>query len=136
MHASNARPAHVLVADDSAANRELLSSILNPFGYKVTCAEDGEEALAVMRNQQVDLALLDVMMPDLSGIDVCQMMKSTERLREVPVIFLSASDKPGDYGQGRAAGGLIYMAKPIRSAQLLQMVRLYASAIETKETVL
>lgn len=125
----------ILLVDDDPTSLAVLQRVLHK-SFTICSARNAAEAVDILQARVPALVILDVMMPDLSGIDVCQMMKCTERLREVPVIFLSASDKPGDYGQGYAAGGLMHMAKPIRPAQLLQMVRLYASTIEKKETVL
>ena len=142
MLGSNARPAHVLVADDSAANRELLSGILNPFGYKVTCVEDGEEALAVMRNQQVDIALLDVMMPLRTGFSVCRAVKADPSTCLTPVVLVTGLTNVKDRIQGIESGADDFLNKPVHKEELLARVRSllklkhFTDELENAETVL
>ena len=121
----------ILVVDDDPTNLRIMEKTLEDT-YTVCTAANAEEAIDILQARTPALVILDVMMPDVSGIDVCKMMKTTERLRSVPVIFLSSCDRPGDYGKGYEAGGVMYMAKPIRPAQLLQIVQLYASDIANK----
>ena len=121
----------ILLVDDDPISLTVLERTLGDT-FTTCSARNAEEAIDILQARAPALVILDVMMPDLSGFDVCKMMKTTERLQKVPVIFLSACDKPGDFGQGYAAGGVMYMAKPVRPTQLLQMVRLYASSIEKK----
>src|SRR5690625_7761339 len=83
-------PASILVADDVAGQRLILEFLLSVDGYDVTTVEDGKAALEYLKGNTPDLAILDVKMPYLSGIDVCDRMKRIPRLREVPVIILTA----------------------------------------------
>ncbi len=142
MFGSNARPAHVLVADDSAANLDLLSSILKPFGYKVTCVGDGEEALAVMREQQVDLALLDVMMPRRTGFSVCRAVKADPATCLTPVVLVTGLTNVKDRIQGIECGADDFLNKPVRKEELLARVRSllklkhFTDELENAETVL
>jgi len=69
----------ILVADDNEANRELLSALLSAEGYQVVCAADGQQALARVNSDSIDLALLDVVMPRPTGFEVCQAMKSNRK---------------------------------------------------------
>jgi putative two-component system response regulator len=121
----------ILLVDDDPTNLRIMERTLRD-NYTICTAANAEEAIDMLQERAPALVILDVMMPDVSGIDVCKMMKSTERLREVPVIFLSSCDKADDYGKGYHAGGVMYMAKPVRPAQLLQMVQLYASHVASK----
>jgi putative two-component system response regulator len=121
----------ILLVDDDPVSLKIMDKTLRD-SYTVCMAANSEEALAILRERIPALVILDVMMPDVSGIDLCMIIKTNERLQEVPVIFLSASNKPDDFKTGYDAGGLMYMAKPIRSEQLLAMVRLYASHIASK----
>ncbi len=121
----------ILVVDDDPVSLEIMDKTLRD-SYTVCTAANSEEALAILKERIPTLVILDVMMPDVSGIDLCMIIKTNERLKEVPVIFLSASNKPDDFKTGYDAGGVMYMAKPIRSEQLLAMVRLYASHIASK----
>src|SRR6202042_3720840 len=81
--------ATILVADDNDMNRELLSDILTGEGYKVICAEDGEKALLEIKNRAVDLALLDVVMPGKSGLEICQTIKFNPETRFIPVVLVT-----------------------------------------------
>lgn len=118
----------ILLVDDDPINLRIMEKTLQAT-FTICSVGSAEEAVDVLNERVPALVILDVMMPDVSGIDVCKMMKSTERLQDVPVIFLSACDKPGDFGKGYEAGGVMYIAKPIRPSKLLQVVHLYASHI-------
>ncbi|MBI1749113.1 MAG: response regulator [Acidobacteria bacterium] len=118
-----ARPAHVLVADDSAANRELLSELLTSYGYKVTCVEDGEEALEVLRHQPADLALLDVLMPRRTGFAVCRAVKADPATRLTPVVLVTGLSNVEDRIQGIECGADDFLNKPVHKEELLARVR-------------
>jgi putative two-component system response regulator len=118
----------ILLVDDDPTNLRIMGKILEA-SFTIYSAASAEEAVEILQERVPALVILDVMMPDISGIDVCKLMKATERLQQVPVIFLSASDKPGDFGKGYEAGGVMYIAKPVRPSQLLQIVHLYASQV-------
>jgi putative two-component system response regulator len=142
MFGSNAHAAHVLVADDSAVNRELLSCMLNPFGYQVTCVEDGEEALHIMRIQQVDLALLDVMMPRRTGFSVCRAIKADPATCLTPVVLVTGLNNVEDRIQGIECGADDFLNKPVHKEELLARVRSllklkhFTDELENAETVL
>ncbi len=125
--------AFILLVDDDPISLLVMEKILQNH-YTVCSVTSAEEAIEILNVRAPALVILDVMMPELSGIDVCKMIKTTDRLSAVPVIFLSACDKPLDFEKGYEAGGVMYLAKPIRSPQLLLMARLYASRIFKKET--
>src|SRR5260370_40138548 len=86
----------ILVADDNEANRELLSALLSAEGYLVVCATDGQQALARVESDSIDLALLDVVMPRPTGFEVCQAMKSKPETRLIPVILLTSLNSDAD----------------------------------------
>ena len=89
MYSLPSNNATILVTDDSEINRELLSDILIGEGYKVVCAEDGSRALHEIENRVIDLVLLDVMMPGMTGFDVCQSIKSRPETRFIPVVLVT-----------------------------------------------
>jgi putative two-component system response regulator len=142
MPGQDARPAHVLVADDSEANRELMSDILEPLGYKVTCVEDGEEALSVLHCQPVDIALLDVMMPRRTGFDVCQAVKADPALRLIPVVLITGLTGVEDRILGIESGADDFLYKPVRKQEMLARVcsllklKQFTDELENAETVL
>jgi adenylate cyclase len=102
----------VLLADDDASNRELLRRRLEKIGYEVTAAGDGEEALALVRAQQFDLVLLDLLMPGLDGREVLSRIKKDPSLRDLPVIMISALDQVDGIVDCIELGAEDYIAKP------------------------
>ncbi|MDO8803943.1 MAG: hybrid sensor histidine kinase/response regulator [Elusimicrobiota bacterium] len=104
----------VLMVDDTPANLELLSGMLKGRGYKVRAAVSGELALRAIRNDPPDLILLDITMPDMNGYEVCAKLKADEKLKEIPVIFLSALTETMDKVKAFGAGGVDYITKPFQ----------------------
>jgi putative two-component system response regulator len=134
--------ATILVADDDEMNRELFSDILTGEGYKVVCAEDGNQALRAMNNRTVDLALLDVLMPGKTGFDVCQSIKSDPETRFIPVVLVTGLTSVDERIRGIRAGADDFLSKPVNSQELLartrSLLRLkeYTDELENAETVL
>ena len=114
--------ANILVVDDTHDNLRLLSGILTKQGYIVRPVPDG--ALALLSAQKVtpDLILLDIMMPDMSGFEVCEKLKTDERTREIPIIFISALNEVFDKVKAFALGGVDYITKPFQMEEVLARV--------------
>ncbi|HYQ69235.1 fused response regulator/phosphatase [Actinophytocola sp.] len=107
-------PATILVVDDAEANRYLLSSWLRRVGYRVTEASTGAEALSSLTGERPDLLLLDVNLPDMSGLDVCAQVKADPRTAVVPVIHVSATAvEPEDEARGLTGGADAYLLEPV-----------------------
>ena len=104
--------ADLLVVDDAPANLQLLFGMLKERGYRVRPVPSGRLALQAARAQPPDLVLLDVNMPEMSGYEVCRLMKEDDALRAIPVIFISALSEPFDKLQAFSAGGVDYVTKP------------------------
>jgi two-component system, sensor histidine kinase and response regulator len=102
----------VLIVDDTPANLELLHAILRD-EYRTVTAGSGEEALECIRTRKPDLILLDVMMPDLDGYQLCKILKSDKGTRDIPVIFVSAMTQEEDEVKGLDLGAIDYITKPI-----------------------
>lgn len=117
----------ILVADDAAQNRSVLHSMLANQGYTVFEAEDGATALALLNQHAFDLVLLDVYMPSMDGFEVCQRIKADSRTRDVPVIFISASDSRLDKVRAFNVGAIDYITKPIHAQEVLARVRTHIS---------
>jgi two-component system, OmpR family, response regulator len=120
--------AHILVVDDESAITDLLSTALRYMGYQVTTAATGHEALQVASTVAPDLVVLDVMLPDIDGFEVCRKLRAARDF--VPVIFLSARDSEDDRITGFVRGGDDYVTKPfsleeltLRIGALLRRVR-------------
>jgi putative two-component system response regulator len=132
----------ILVADDSGLNRELLCDILTGEGYRVTCTENGDQALRVIREREIDLALLDVIMPGKSGFEVCQAIKSEPDTRFIPVVLVTGLTSVEERIRGIRAGADDFLSKPVNTQELLartrSLLRLkeYTDELENAETVL
>jgi adenylate cyclase len=116
-------PALILVVDDVPDNVEILQLRLESQGYEVIAAADGEAALAVIREQQPDLVLLDIMMPKLDGIGAVKAMKADPGLPFIPVILVTARADAKDVVAGLEAGADDYLTKPVDQAALMARVR-------------
>ena len=113
----------ILVVDDTPANLELLASILKADGYKVRPVTDGQSALQAVESQPPDLILLDIMMPGMSGYEVCRRLKADEVLRSIPILFITALGETEDKVNAFDCGGVDYITKPFRGKELLARVK-------------
>src|SRR6202162_3530147 len=112
----------ILVADDNEAHRELLSALLSAEGYQVICVADGQQALARVDSDLIDLALLDVVMPRPTGFEICQAMKSKPETRLIPVILLTSLNSDADRIHGIMCGADDFLNKPVNKHELLARV--------------
>jgi DNA-binding response OmpR family regulator len=112
----------VLVAEDDRDIRELVTAKLSGAGFRVIAVADGIAALNAIREQLPDIALLDVMMPGSSGLDVIGKLRTDERTAAVPVILLSAKSQDFDVETGLASGAADYIIKPFSPRELLERV--------------
>jgi CheY-like chemotaxis protein len=117
-----AMPKRILVVDDDENILSLERTILEQRGYVVTTAGGGEEALKLLHEQAFDLVLLDVMMPDKDGFEVCRQLKQDARTRELPVIFLTAKGGGEALAEGFESGAVMYINKPFTANKLLTIV--------------
>src|SRR5882672_10595650 len=113
----------ILVADDQLANRELLYELLTAEGYNVIASADGAEALDQVNKTAVDLLILDVMMPHLTGFEVCEKLKGNPETYLVPVILLTALSDKSDRLEGIKAGADDFLSRPVDRTELLARVR-------------
>ena len=120
----------ILVVDDEAINRRVLTNFLSAEGYGVQSAAGGAEALEVLEHEKIDLVLLDIMMPRVSGYDVCREVRQSYTLEELPIIFLSAKIQPADVVMGLAQGANDFLLKPISKAELLARIRPHFAMLE------
>lgn len=113
----------VLVVEDEAAQREVLSYNLEAEGFRVARAENGEEALVLLDEENPDIIVLDWMLPKVSGIEVCRQIKTRPETRNVPVIMLSARSEEVDKVRGLETGADDYVVKPYSVIELMARVR-------------
>ena len=113
----------VLVVEDEPAQREVLTYNLEAEGFRVSQADDGEEALLLVAEETPDLIVLDWMLPSVSGIEVCRRLKSRPETKGVPIIMLSARSEEVDLVRGLETGADDYMVKPYSVVELMARVR-------------
>ena len=114
---------NILVVDDTPANLRLLTKLLSDNGYEVRPAPNGTLALKSVELILPDLILLDIMMPDLDGYEVCRRLKASERSREIPIIFISAINETMDKVKAFNIGGMDYITKPFEPDEVLARVK-------------
>jgi CheY-like chemotaxis protein len=114
----------VLVVDDDEDNTVIASTILRAHGYDVRVAPSGPAALKILDAERIDLVLLDVMMPEMSGIEVLDRIKANPRLAALPVILVTAKSQDEDVLTGYKCGADYYITKPFTSRQLLHGIGL------------
>jgi putative two-component system response regulator len=135
-------PATVLIADDDEANRKMLADMLRRDGYQVVLAKDGQEAAFLFASVKVDVALLDVVMPVLTGFEVCRAIKNNPMTRFVPIVLITGLSSAADRIQGIECGADDFLHKPIHkeelSARVRSLLRLkhFIDELESAETVL
>lgn len=117
------RPETILIADDEDAGRKAIESAITGQGYEILRARDGLEALELSASMEPDLALVDVMMPHLDGIEVCRRFRSDRRLRELPLLLVTALDDRSVRLAGLEAGADDFLGKPIDRAEVRTRVR-------------
>jgi PAS domain S-box-containing protein len=129
---SSAAPANgsrgkILIVDDSPANLHLLMDLLSEQGYVIHPATGGGPALRFLQSTLPDLILLDMVMPDIDGCQLCERLKADERTRDIPVIFISAADQMRDKMKAFLAGGVDYITKPFDENEIRARVATHLS---------
>jgi CheY-like chemotaxis protein len=112
----------VLVADDEQDILALVTTILERAGYEVLAVRDGAEALAAVRDRRPDLAVLDISMPELDGLEVLRRLRADTATSELPVVLLSAQAQEADVARGFATGASAYVKKPFSPRDLTERV--------------
>jgi adenylate cyclase len=128
-------PAKILVVDDTPRNVKLLADLLAVKGYDVITADSGREALNKLGAERPDLVLLDVVMPEMSGYEVCRSIRSTPATAMLPVVMVTALDPAQERVKGIEAGADDFLSKPINQAELLARVKSLLRIKELYDTV-
>lgn len=127
----------ILVVDDIKSNLLHLKQILSEkYGYTVATADNGKTALKRAQAQKLDLILLDVVMPDISGFEVCRILKSKRQTKDIPVIFLTSKTEHEDILEGFNAGAVDYVRKPFLEEELISRVRVHIDLKLSKNQLL
>lgn len=118
----------ILVVEDDPTSLGAIRQILQQKDYEVTTAATGEAAAELLDSSSFDLFVLDVVMPGMSGFDLCRRIRAHPSSADVPVIFLTAKDRLLDMAEGDDAGSDLYLVKPVLAVKLLKMVGLFLTA--------
>lgn len=113
----------ILVVDDDNNLRKIVTHLLDRSGYPTISAEDGVEAQEILAREEIALVVLDVMMPGLSGYELCEKMQADAKLAQIPVLMLTGKTELVDRFQGFMSGAVEYMTKPFKNQELLEKVR-------------
>ena len=129
-------PPLILIVDDNPTNLDILQARLAPHNYEILTATDGEEALAIAREKQPDLILLDIMMPKMDGIEVCRHLRADPSLPFMPIIMVTAKADSKDVVAGLEAGADEYLTKPVDHAALVARAKSMLRIKDLHDTVL
>ncbi len=112
----------ILIVDDNEQNLELIEAYLEDVGASLRTAKDGLEALAKVQQQLPDLILLDVMMPHMSGFQVCRKLKASDSTRHIPIVIVTALGEVSDIERAKEIGADDYLVKPVNKPDLIERV--------------
>src|SRR5215471_1234136 len=129
------KPATILVVDDSPVNLQVLVRTLDGSGHRILAATSGSSALQIAARVKPDLVLLDVMMPEMDGFEVCRRIKSDPAISDVAIIFLSALGDVGDKVAGLELGAVDYITKPIQAEEVLARVAAQLTRLQLERDV-
>ncbi|WP_300359173.1 two-component system response regulator [uncultured Pseudoalteromonas sp.] len=122
----------ILIVDDEPANLKVMREVLGN-DYRLSFAKSGELALQLIKNEPPRLILLDVMMPDMNGFEVCEILKSTPETAHIPIIFVTALSHEQDESEGFALGAVDYITKPISPAIVRARVKTHLSLVQAQQ---
>lgn len=112
----------ILVVDDEPDTADMLAEMMQLNGYRVLKSNDGARAMRLVAREKPDLVMLDIMMPDVSGLDVLRFMRRDPRLEQIPVLVVSARSTPDEIQAGLKAGATLYLTKPVSYSDLHRAV--------------
>jgi len=112
----------ILVVDDNQENLRVVVNYLQDKGYQMALALDGGNALKILETSKIDLILLDIMMPEMDGFEVCKIIKANDATKDIPIIFLTALTETNDIVKGFELGGVDYITKPFIKEELFARV--------------
>lgn len=123
MEQPNTLKSIIMIVDDESDHRRYLADILNPFGFELLMARSGSEALEMVTQTQPDIILLDVVMPDMDGFEVCRRLKQNEGTKKVPIILMSSLTESVDIVTGLELGAADYITKPFQKEEILNRIK-------------
>lgn len=125
----------ILLVDDIHENLQVLFQILNRQGFEILIAEDGQTGLEIANDEMPDLILLDIMMPNMNGFEVCTQLKASEKTRDIPIIFMTALNDINNKVNGFNLGAVDYITKPIQHEEALARIRTHLTMQKLKKAL-
>ena len=125
----------LLIVDDLPENIKVLGKSLQRDEYLISFATSGEQAIEMATSNELDLILLDIMMPGMDGYEVCRRLKAEERTRQIPIIFITAKTEKKDIVRGFEAGAVDYVTKPFNTAELFARVQTHLDLSHSKRII-
>jgi DNA-binding response OmpR family regulator len=126
----------VLIVDDVPKNIQIVGNMLREEDYDIAFSQSGKEALTIVKSNPIDLVLLDILMPEMDGYEVCKELKKDPQTSAIPVIFLTVKTEIEDLIRGFEVGGEDYVTKPFNSSELLARVRTHLKLKKNRDTIL
>lgn len=126
----------VLVVDDNHSNRELLKLILIKNGYNVTLLDDGEKVIKQVAKINPDIILLDIIMPEVNGFEVCRQLKQMPKIKRIPIIFITGLQDTENIARGFEYGGVDYITQPFKNAELLARLKTHLELKNSRERLI
>ena len=133
MNAHNSKP-NILLIDDSRLNLDFICDMLKG-SYNTHLAQNGHSAFEILEKQPIDLILLDVIMPEMDGFEVCRKIKQDPKTSDIPVIFLSSLSNTDDIVKGFIEGGVDYIPKPFQKEELLVRIQRHIEYKRTQDKI-
>ncbi len=130
------KKALVLVVDDIPRNLQVLSTILDNEGFDITFASNGKQAIDVANSAMPDLILLDVMMPEMNGFEACQILKSMDKTKHIPIIFITGRSDTESIVEGFKAGAVDYVTKPFNTVEMISRIKTHLELKLSKDKIL
>lgn len=131
----NTQNISILIVDDSPAQLELMQQILKDTQFQIHMVTSGIKAFEFLKNNQVDLIILDIVMPDMNGYDVCLKLQSDFKTKDIPVIFLSSLSNTNEVVRGLTFGGVDFIIKPLRPQEFVERVKVHVRLKKEKDAV-
>ncbi len=129
----NEERATIVIVDDKEDNLEMLTHMLSDRGYIVKAVDNGQDAVDMIRHTPPDIILLDIMMPDMDGYDVCRILKADENTQNIPIIFITALNAANDKIAALTVGGADYITKPFHFEEVLVRVNTHLALNRTNK---
>jgi CheY-like chemotaxis protein len=111
----------ILIVDDTVANIDILIELLKD--YNIIDTTSGKDALLIAQNEKIDLVLLDIVMPEMNGYEVCRKLKQNQKIKDIPIIFITAKTDEDSIEEAYESGGIDYITKPFKPKELLTKVK-------------